>query len=133
MCYSVIKGLCDLVCVTLPFPHVYLCAMILSCLPISCVFCPCVIILNDLCLSSCVSPVCDYVFSYTCSILCFLLYTLHPVSFCCLLTITSCICVLLCTFNVFQKTMQKLPQTFAIIPVCCPDNFFLIFFSVASH
>ena len=132
MCYSVIRCLSDLVCVTLPI-HLYaLSPVYLSCLPISCVFCPCVIILNCFLLYAYVSPVCDYVFSYTCFILCFILYTLCPVFFCCLLTITSCICVLLCTFNVFQKTMQKLPQTFAIIPVCCPDNFFLNFFSVAS-
>ena len=95
MGYSVIRCLSELVCVTLPI-HLYaLSPVYLSCLPISCVFCPCVIILNCFLLYAYVSPVCDYVFSYTCFILCFILYTLCPVFFCCLLTITSCICVLL--------------------------------------
>jgi len=115
MCYSVIRCLCKPVCVTLPI-HLYaLYPVYLSCLPISCVFCPCVIIRNDLCLSSCVVPVRDYVLSYNYSLLCFLLYTLCPVSFYCLLTITSCICVLL------------------YHPECSPENYAKITANVCNY
>jgi hypothetical protein len=88
MCYSVIKCLCTPVCVTLPIHHVSVSPVFLSCCLSSCVFCPCVIILNALHLYACAVPVCDYVFSYTYFILCFFLCSLLSVSFCCLLTIT---------------------------------------------
>ena len=127
MCYSVMVCLCTPVCVTLPI-HLYAVSPVfLSCCLSSCVFCPCVIILNACHLYVCVVPVCNYVFSYTYFILCFFLCSLLSVSFCCLLTITSTICMHIypCVF-----LPQIFPQTFAIIPVCCHVKLFLNFFSV---
>lgn len=88
MCYSVIKYLYDLVCVTYPYHHVSVSPVFLSACAIACVFLPCVIIRNACHLYACAVPVCNYVFSYRFFLLCFFLCSFLSVSFCCLLTIT---------------------------------------------